>query len=596
MAVNYLYTSVVATSLSVVGLIWWSVSFLDGLKGDGAASSDRPLDLLLGSHVTIALLVNLAINLFFLLILCLKVRLLIIGGKYFPSYCFMFVQILVLSIFFVQLHPSETRKLLERIINYVIYKGTFLPLVVPPNVVQVSLWSTWLIFLCSLKMFQSLAKDRLELLNASPTATPMKYLRVYSALLLVLSADFLWMKFCTTIYGSYSSPLFVLLFFEPLSIAFETLQAIMVHGFQLFEIWQRHSMDSGADFFDFQASYKKAAGSLYEWRGILIRNCGFLVDMMTLSMALGHYLMIWWLRGMAFHLADAVLVLNLRALVTAIFKRIKAYIKLRKALSSLNGALPDASYEELCAYNDECAICRGPMARAKKLSCSHLFHLACLRSWLDQGLTEVYSCPTCRRPLFLSAPQRHTGSIAEDAADGQQLAEQFNLGLNQQGIPGHALPVGAFPDQQQNPSDAVWSRGAGLDSGWVPSWSNSGTEGAGSSSAIRSVGLSGVQMMMRQLASVSENYSQGGSSWNLWPSHSTAGSSAAQSSSHAYNRGASGLRFRSTSPANGNMTEVLSMAERVREVLPHIPDELIIQDLLRTNNINITVNNLLLMQ
>lgn len=77
-------------------------------------------------------------------------------------------------------------------------------------------------------------------------------------------------------------------------------------------------------------------------------------------------------------------------------------------------------------------------------------------SRLDQGLTEVYSCSTCRRPLFLSAPQRHTGSIAEDAADGQQLAEQFNLGLNQQGIPGHALPVGAFPDQQQNPSDAVW--------------------------------------------------------------------------------------------------------------------------------------------
>ncbi|XP_020092836.1 E3 ubiquitin protein ligase RIN2-like [Ananas comosus] len=225
-------------------------------------------------------------------------------------------------------------------------------------------------------------------------------------------------------------------------------------------------------------------GSLYEWRGILIRNYSFLVDLVTLLMALGHYLMIWWLRGMAFHLADAVIVLNLRDLVTAIFKRIKAYIKLRKALSSLKRALPDALYEELCAYNDECAICRGPMARAKKLSCSHLFHLACLRSWLDQGLTEVYSCSTCRRPLFLSAPQRHTGSIAEDAADGQQLAKQFNLGLNQQGIPGHALPVGAFPDQQQNPSDAVWSRGVGLDSGWVPSWSNSGTEGAGSSSAI----------------------------------------------------------------------------------------------------------------
>ena len=47
-----------------------------------------------------------------------------------------------------------------------------------------------------------------------------------------------------------------------------------------------------------------------------------------------------------------------QALVSAIVKRVRAYIKLRKALSSLNGALPDATYEEICAFNDECAICR----------------------------------------------------------------------------------------------------------------------------------------------------------------------------------------------------------------------------------------------
>ena len=47
-----------------------------------------------------------------------------------------------------------------------------------------------------------------------------------------------------------------------------------------------------------------------------------------------------------------------QALVSAIVKRGRAYIKLRKALSSLNGALPDATFEEICAFNDECAICR----------------------------------------------------------------------------------------------------------------------------------------------------------------------------------------------------------------------------------------------
>jgi E3 ubiquitin-protein ligase AMFR len=93
--------------------------------------------------------------------------------------------------------------------------------------------------------------------------------------------------------------------------------------------------------------------------------------------------MIFWLRGMAFHLVDTVLLLNLRvsgayalinagyvqgnilifylkfqALIVSFLKRIKTYIKLRKALSSLDGALPDATYDEICAYDDECAICR----------------------------------------------------------------------------------------------------------------------------------------------------------------------------------------------------------------------------------------------
>lgn len=53
-------------------------------------------------------------------------------------------------------------------------------------------------------------------------------------------------------------------------------------------------------------------GSLSEWKGILVRNLGFVLDMLTLLMALGHYVHIWWLHGMAFHLVDAVLFLNIR--------------------------------------------------------------------------------------------------------------------------------------------------------------------------------------------------------------------------------------------------------------------------------------------
>ncbi|WOL05651.1 hypothetical protein Cni_G14380 [Canna indica] len=579
MAVNCLYISAFSTVVGLVVLQWWAFSSVDEMKADGliaggndargsSESAGRALELLLSSRVTMALLVNLVINVYVLVVLLLK------------------------TLFFVQLNASETRKVLERFINYIIYKGTFLPMVVPPTIASVVLWSTWLIFLCSLKIFQALARDRLERLNASPSVTPWNYFRVYSALLLVLSADFLWMKLCAVMCSSYSSSLFILLFFEPVSIAFETLQAIMVHGFQLLEIYQR-SNGNNADSLcsDIQ---KTAAGSLSELKGILLRHCGFVLDMMTLAMALGHYLMTWWLHGMAFHLVDVVLFLNLRALVSTIAKRIRTYIKLRKALSSLDGALPDATYDELCAYDDECAICRGPMARAKKLSCNHLFHLVCLRSWLDQGLTEVYSCPTCRRPLFVSNPQGDTRSVSGNATADQQIAQHLNLGVNQQRIPVHALPLGALQNQQQNTPETLW-RGASFDSSLTAPWANQGLDGASTSTPARSVGFGGVQMMMRQLASVSENFAHGSlddTAWNLWPSQHT--SVPPTPSSIRLNRNASGLRMRNTAPAvNNNMSELLTMVDRVREVLPHIPDEIIVQDLLRTNNINITVNNLL---
>ncbi|KAH7687695.1 autocrine motility factor receptor protein [Dioscorea alata] len=574
MAVNFLYVSVACTALSLLGLQWWLISFLDRIKSDGILSGGA-LEVVLSSHVTIALLVNLALNVYFLIVIGLK------------------------TLFFVQLSPAETRKVLERFINYIIYKGTFLPLVVPPNGYQVAVWSTWLLVLCSFKMFLTLAKDRLERLNASPSATPAKYFRVFSALLFVVSADFLWIRLCMMIYQSFSSKLYLLLFFEPLCILCETLLSVMVHGFQFLEIWHRHYIESGGDCSGSQASYKLGAGSLSEWKGILIRHGGFLLDMMTVLMALGHYLIIWWLHGMAFQLVDAILFLNLRALVSTVVKLVKGYIKMWKALNSLNGALPDATYEELCAYDDECAICRGPMARAKKLQCNHLFHLGCLRSWLDQGLTDAYACPTCRRPLFLSRPQNHSDSPAREVANDDQIAVQGNLGFDPQRIQGHTQLGGAIANQQRNP-DTVW-RGAGLDSaGWVHPWPNAGIDGPSTSNAIRSVGLTGVQMMMRQLASVGENFSHGSledAGWSFWPSHQASGSSIPPSPAIRNNRNGSGLRFRNNSPSvNPNMSELRTMVDRVREVLPHIHDELIIQDLLRTNNINITVNNLLLVQ
>ncbi|KAJ0100440.1 hypothetical protein Patl1_19880 [Pistacia atlantica] len=211
MGVSYLAISAVCTVLSFVGLQWWTEFSLHKLRTDGLIgenlvdleNANHALELFLGSYATVALLANFALNVFILLILCLK------------------------TIFFVELYPSETRKFVERLINYVIYKGTFLPLVVPPTVYQMGLWSIWLTVLCSLKMFQALARDRLERLNASPSATPWTYFRVFSVLPLVLSVDIIWIRLCLIMCRILDSSMSLLLFFEPLSVAFETMQVML---------------------------------------------------------------------------------------------------------------------------------------------------------------------------------------------------------------------------------------------------------------------------------------------------------------------------------------------------------------------------------
>ncbi|KAL6344152.1 hypothetical protein AAG906_031866 [Vitis piasezkii] len=68
------------------------------------------------------------------------------------------------------------------------------------------------------------------------------------------------------------------------------------------------------------------------------------------------------------------------------------YIRYRKITSNMNDRFPDATPEELNASDATCIVCREEMTTAKKIICGHLFHVHCLRSWLERQ----HTCPTCR--------------------------------------------------------------------------------------------------------------------------------------------------------------------------------------------------------
>jgi len=127
------------------------------------------------------------------------------------------------------------------------------------------------------------------------------------------------------------------------------------------------------------------------------------------------------------------------------------------------------------------------------------------------------------------------------------------------------------------------SREAGAESSWLQPWQSRGLDGAGPSNAVRSVGLGRVQMMMRHLASVRDTYAQTAledTSWSLWPtnnSHATTSRNTSPPVAPGHRLPIGAALSTASHPANDSMANLLAMAATVREVLPHIPADLILQ-------------------
>jgi len=70
---------------------------------------------------------------------------------------------------------------------------------------------------------------------------------------------------------------------------------------------------------------------------------------------------------------------------------------------------------------------------------------------LDQGLNEIYSCPTCRKPLFVGRSETESSSRNRAVSSDEQLAHQLSSGLDQPNAGGHG---GVFPNQNQTSLEA----------------------------------------------------------------------------------------------------------------------------------------------
>ena len=157
-------------------------------------------------------------------------------------------------------------------------------------------------------------------------------------------------------------------------------------------------------------------------------------------------------------------------------RRLIIFNKYRKLTANMNERFPDATEEELLACEHTCIICRDAMDVGKKLPCGHIFHLDCLRLWLQQQ----QSCPTCRADIPTDAvpagPGPRSGPAVAAAAGaagirapGQEAAAppQPVPGVQQQPL---GVPQDLFQHQphQQQPQQLPRGGGAAAGGGMGP--------------------------------------------------------------------------------------------------------------------------------
>ncbi|KAF9652997.1 hypothetical protein BDM02DRAFT_3258206 [Thelephora ganbajun] len=149
----------------------------------------------------------------------------------------------------------------------------------------------------------------------------------------------------------------------------------------------------------------------------------FYIELCTDFMKLTTYLLFFSLiimkHGLPLNMIRDVYI-TARSFVT----RFRALTRYLSATRDMDRRYPNATEVELSDMSDRtCIICRdelalpdprvqgqaGPNTTPKKLPCGHIFHFNCLRSWLERQ----QSCPTCRRTVLESTPQRRAGQQAQ---------------------------------------------------------------------------------------------------------------------------------------------------------------------------------------
>ncbi|EFJ42202.1 hypothetical protein VOLCADRAFT_67392, partial [Volvox carteri f. nagariensis] len=228
-----------------------------------------------------------------------------------------------------------------------------------------------------IKVMHWLVQDRVDYVEVTPTISLFGHLRIVSfmALLLALDTAFLQYTIAGTIQSSGQSVM-LLFAFEYVILASTIVRYALKYGMSMVDL----AMDGN-----------------WTGKGTAVFYLELIADLLHLFVYATFFAIVFMHYGLPLHL-----VRDLYSTFRNFRSRMHDFLRFRQVTARLD-RFPDASADDLRRCDGVCIICREEMAQAgsnKRLFCGHVFHLHCLRSWLERQ----QNCPTCRASVFRRPP------------------------------------------------------------------------------------------------------------------------------------------------------------------------------------------------
>lgn len=305
--------------------------------------------------------------------------------------------------FFGQLRALELEHLYER--AFYALTESFLVLTVFKDEFTVE-FTIFFITLLFLRVFHWIISDRVDLIfQTTQPVTWLTHSRLSLAILSFTLADFFLVRYCVMHIMASNTGTFVLFAFEFVLL----MNSMMLSaGRYLLNVVEAEYLKKHLD----EDNWEQKA----YW--------SFVVDVSADSSRLLTYVIFFFVILKPYGLPPLHILRDVYITVMSLLSKVNQFIQMRKAQAAMDKEVLDATEEDLSRDN-VCIICREEMHVGdhsshrqvpKKLSCRHVIHYGCLKSWLARS----QRCPTCRRPVI-------SGENTENAQNPQQQQQQPNV-------------------------------------------------------------------------------------------------------------------------------------------------------------------------